>query len=365
MAFQRVFDGRARPVRGLWQRGKTYYAQLRDPGVGRPVRIALRGAETVPQAIAMLHELQVRRRSGAAHMVGKRAGVTLEEAVQQYMADPVVSTRKRATSLERERMTFLQFCRAAGSRDLGLVNDGVVDSFIRKRAAAGVSGRTINVDISAINSLFRWAADRGLRRPIFTKRRPLPFVQRRRTELLTRAQVDALAAAAEAWRGPELRDYVRLMSLIGSRATETAHLMWSEVDFENRKITIGLASDKFAIAKYGKVRVVPMNPPLEALLRDMKERATGPSLFPTLPDGRVISRMRSLPATIARRAGIGRFGWHHLRHYFISQCVMAGIDFMTIAKWVGHSDGGVLIGKVYGHITDSHSVAQAARLAGL
>jgi site-specific recombinase XerD len=43
-----------------------------------------------------------------------------------------------------------------------------------------------------------------------------------------------------------------------------------------------------------------------------------------------------------------------LRHHFISMCVMSGIDFMTIAQWVGHVDGGVLIGKVYGHLANEH-----------
>ena len=33
---------------------------------------------------------------------------------------------------------------------------------------------------------------------------------------------------------------------------------------------------------------------------------------------------------------------------------MSGIDFMTIAQWVGHVDGGVLIGKVYGHLANEH-----------
>jgi hypothetical protein len=33
---------------------------------------------------------------------------------------------------------------------------------------------------------------------------------------------------------------------------------------------------------------------------------------------------------------------------------MGGIDCMTIAKWVGHLDGGVLIGKVYGHLSREH-----------
>lgn len=48
------------------------------------------------------------------------------------------------------------------------------------------------------------------------------------------------------------------------------------------------------------------------------------------------------------KAGLPKVGFHDLRHYFISYSVMAGIDFMTIAAWVGHRDGGVLIGTVYG-----------------
>ena len=41
---------------------------------------------------------------------------------------------------------------------------------------------------------------------------------------------------------------------------------------------------------------------------------------------------------------------------------MAGIDFMTISNWVGHKDGGVLIGRVYGQLVGTHRKAMAARL---
>ena len=54
--------------------------------------------------------------------------------------------------------------------------------------------------------------------------------------------------------------------------------------------------------------------------------------------------------------------FHDLRHHFISYCVMSGIDYMTIAEWVGHRDGGILIGKVYGHLADSHKKQQAQRV---
>jgi len=55
-------------------------------------------------------------------------------------------------------------------------------------------------------------------------------------------------------------------------------------------------------------------------------------------------------------------GFHDLRHYFCSMCVMAGIDFMTIATWLGHKDGGILVGKVYGHLLDEHRQKMAAKL---
>jgi len=54
--------------------------------------------------------------------------------------------------------------------------------------------------------------------------------------------------------------------------------------------------------------------------------------------------------------------FHDCRHHFISYAVMSGIDFMTIARWVGHKDGGILIGKVYGHLSNEHAQAQAPRL---
>ena len=41
---------------------------------------------------------------------------------------------------------------------------------------------------------------------------------------------------------------------------------------------------------------------------------------------------------------------------------MSGIDFMTIARWVGHQDGGILIGKVYGHLSNEHAKRQAKKV---
>jgi integrase len=54
--------------------------------------------------------------------------------------------------------------------------------------------------------------------------------------------------------------------------------------------------------------------------------------------------------------------FHDLRHHFISYCVMSGVGFMTIAEWVGHRDGGILVAKVYGHLAEVHKKSQAQRV---
>jgi integrase len=66
------------------------------------------------------------------------------------------------------------------------------------------------------------------------------------------------------------------------------------------------------------------------------------------------------PALLEKLQGIG---FHDNRHHFISMCVMSHVDFMTIAKWVGHKDGGVLIGRVYGHLADEHRRNMAQKVS--
>lgn len=63
--WQKVFDGRNRQVRGLWQRGPSYYAQLKvfdlDKGCRVAKRIRLEDVATVPQAVKALADLKSSR----------------------------------------------------------------------------------------------------------------------------------------------------------------------------------------------------------------------------------------------------------------------------------------------------------------
>jgi site-specific recombinase XerD len=61
-------------------------------------------------------------------------------------------------------------------------------------------------------------------------------------------------------------------------------------------------------------------------------------------------------------AELPHFTHHHCRHFFCSNAIEAGVDSRTIDGWLGHSDGGVLVAQVYGHLRDQHSRAKAAKM---
>ena len=116
-----------------------------------------------------------------------------------------------------------------------------------------------------------------------------------------------------------------------------------------------------------RVRHVDFNPALSSLLTAMKTRRAPDSqwLFPSPQRGDRDIHAQTFRESLklAREAiQMPNLGFHDTRHAFISRAVMAGIAFMTIARWVGHKDGGVLIGKVYGHIANEHRQKMAARL---
>jgi integrase len=60
--------------------------------------------------------------------------------------------------------------------------------------------------------------------------------------------------------------------------------------------------------------------------------------------------------------GIERITHHDLRHLFATRCIESGVDIPTVSRWLGHSDGGALAMKTYGHLRREHSAAMAQRV---
>lgn len=161
------------------------------------------------------------------------------------------------------------------------------------------------------------------------------------------------------------RNLVRLMAFSGTRLGEAHGLRWRDVDFNRGMVHIEhqLSPDgKLVSPKNGEDRRVPMNSALRDTLVEMRNDAA--KCGRAAPDDRItqVDKCRAALSHACKVVGCAQITHHHLRHFFITSCVEAGVDFKTIASWVGHRDGGVLIGTTYAHLRPEHSQAMAAKV---
>src|SRR5208282_5844254 len=132
---------------------------------------------------------------------------------------------------------------------------------------------------------------------------------------------------------------------------------WTDVDFKNKVLVF-----KGVDTKNSQTRRVDFNSKLQGHLKSMFARKTSNSLFPSSRIDNPVTSFKSILRKIRTDLKLPFLTNHLTRHYFISKSVMAGIDFMTISEWVGHKDGGVLIGKTYGHLNREHTERMAKKL---
>lgn len=252
-----------------------------------------------------------------------------------------------------------------GETRLDRITKAQINVFRGNRQSEGISGRTVNLDVIALNNLFKMAVDDGWLKHLPTENlRPLKWIPKRR-RLVSVDEIKKIREAAKtaSKNGQQASDYLWLMACAGTRRSETLRLRWEDVDFERGLLRVGWDG----LAKYGSLKQVDLNSELEGHLRAMQTRRAPDSqwLFPSPQRGAKDICAKTFKASLRKAAessGLGDVTNHDCRHSFISYCVMSGIDFMTIARWVGHKDGGVLIGSTYGHLSNDHAKKQAQRV---
>jgi len=372
--YQKVFDGRKQPIRGLWLRNDKFYARLtveeNTTGKKEVRRVHLIGAQTVPQAQAALRQLLAKRDNNALPVLKQTP--KLSDYVKHYFAYyRAVKDAKRPATLAKEEGALRLWVAHLGETRLDKITRAMINSFIAKRQADGISGRTVNLDVIALRNVLKRAIDDAwLKRLPTENMRPLKGATIKR-QLVTADVIAQICETAQAKNkdgkdkyknGKEFADYVWLLAYSGARRNEALRLRWSDVDWERRQLKVG--SD--GLAKNHEARVVDFNADLENHLKAMATRKAPDSdfLFPSPQRGDKDIPAKTFMETLklARDESGLHLNFHDCRHFFISMAVMSGIDYMTIARWVGHKDGGVLIGKVYGHLSNEHAQRQAQRL---
>jgi len=105
---------------------------------------------------------------------------------------------------------------------------------------------------------------------------------------------------------------------------------WSRIDLENRRITV-------INAKNNESRVIPLNRTLYDELLDLSKKPRGEYVFGDR-SGRPYGDIKKGFSSALKKAGIGDFRFHDLRHTFGSHLVMQGVDLRTIQQVMGHKE---------------------------
>jgi integrase len=233
----------------------------------------------------------------------------------------------------------------------------------------GLTATTANHYIKALRAILKVAKTEG-----YITKLPMEGIKLLKVRQVERklfSTDDILKIGTEALRsrpitGEQFADFLLLCMYSGGRKSEVANLKWENVDWANRQLLFqGDTTKNF------ESRRVDFSRNLENHLLCMKAKAHQGVvyLFPSYRLGKpyrtktAVQSFQKMVEAVRRHVGMLDFTLHLCRHYFISTCVMAGIDFMTIAKWVGHKDGGVLIGKTYGHLNREHMRKMASKLS--
>lgn len=358
--FVKVLDGRKQPIRGLWKRGENFYAQLQVDGKTTWPKLS---ANTTAQAVEELNKLKVKRREGTLNVI--RHAPKLTEAIEDYKQSAEF-LGKRPSSQSNEKGYFKLWTQRLGHVRVDKIQAPAIIAVRDEVHGWGRNARTCNLYVGALVQVLKYCRDRGkVARLPELKRLKQPKSPRRK--LLTDDEFQSLldACRTDVTKNAEtMRNFFRFLALTGTREQEASRVKWEDVDITRRRVTIGADG----LAKNHEAREVNMTPELVELLAEMKANRAPDSeyLFPSPQRGekdKPISNMRNALDDIRTEAGLKHVAFHHMRDLFISKCVMAGIPFMTIAAWVGHRDGGVMIGKIYGHLSEDHKADMASKLS--
>lgn len=385
-SFVKVRDTNRKPLRGLWQRGGRYYLQVKERGSAAPRRIALE-AKNLSEAKLAAEEKRREAREGDLPAGGRKP--TFAELADACLA--IAATKKKPRTVREDAHRLRRWKAAFGCVRVDLITTAMIAAARDKRLLAGVSARTVNLDLIALRGVFRKALEDELiaRNPMakLAKLRERPAPERRflRPEELKGLVDEALAKWPDGKpkyrNGDLLADFLKLLAYSGAREQEALALRWEHVDFARRQLAIGAEGD----SKNSLARRVDFNPALALHLEDMAARRDPQSnfIFPSPQRGERDQAARSLRETMrmARAAvGLDSFmpnlsaderklqsragvGFHDMRHHFASVAVMGGVPFRQVAAWLGHKDGGVLVGKVYGHLDPDFGQGAARKVS--
>jgi integrase len=269
--------------------------------------------------------------------------VRFEDAAREYLAHYLIYSDDQKTM--RLRLRVLE--RHLKGLTLEQIDQVAIEKMIAARLAEGVQRSTVNRARAALSAVFTWAIERGM----FAGPNPVKRVRKfregpGRLRYLAPAEADRLMLAAPA----HVQGIIAVSLHTGGRLREILALTWADVDLTARAITY-----RRETTKARKTRIVPINPPLFAVLSSLRRGRPDQLVFTW--NERPLRSIRTAFESACVKAGLPDVVFHTLRHTFGSWATMNGLDLRRLQKYLGHSS--ISQTEIYSHLSPEHMAAGA------
>jgi integrase len=323
-------------------------AQVYDPATGKNVSVSkvLGGPGTFRTKTEAKDA-----RSAARAKLGTVAAekVTVRQWRDRWITDPLFARPKQSTNKHNAERTKA-FSEKYGDVPINDVSDFIVNQWL--------TGGTRNGTIPALRAMFDDAASaRGGR---LVERNPFAGLGvsrgpgNRHKAPPTEAEVWAMIQHARDLSGPSFAAWLQVAAFTGMRPGELDALRWTSVDLEAGRITVSeqysAASKTFTTPKNGQTRRAPLTPPARDALIGLPR--DGEFCFASLRGTHWTSASRAYHWKAVRAAaGLTDKTLYLCTRHFAGWYMVNVLDLPSedVAIALGHTDGGDLVRRLYGH----------------
>ena len=332
------------------QNSNIYYAILKRGG--KQIKRSLR---TTDGALAR-RRLKDLNEQASSLAKGGDAKATFEMISERWLN--MATTSLKASSANRLRGVTKSLSKTFGTLQVRKITKAMLEDWAAVRSKE-VAAQTYNFERNSMVRLLDYAQREGL--ILENPARVLKRLKMRQSkpDIPTKEEFATLLSEMKKLR-EGAKDGVELCELLaysGCRLGEGISITWGDINFRKKQFTVTGGETG---TKNHEARTVPLFPALEAFLkRLLEEMPAPPNKKATVAK---IASAKKAMMHACKNADLPHFTHHHLRHFFCSNAIEAGIDFKAIAGWLGHKDGGLLVAKTYGHLRDEHSAEMAKRM---
>lgn len=274
----------------------------------------------------------------------------------------------------------------------GAITTAIIDysnSTIKNKRNAHPSKTTVHKTVKAAKQACKWAHDAELIRKNPFRKIPMPPKGEAKRTFLNERDAGKLLKAAEEYTLENMSSNTKrsvknascglmvvLAMMTGLRRGELLTLKWSDIDFDNKKISVNTAlkSDgKEGVPKTKtSVRVLSISNDTVSFLKQYKAYQdalnlnTETSGLMQQSDGRMLSgnTFEHWWRKWADSQGFDGLLFHGLRHTHATLLIANGVDVKTVQARLGHSSAMITL-DVYSHALPSLDAAAADELDGI